>query len=114
MLPQRQSHEHATRHVRNDSLDIGPSRRVTVLATVICFPFAAFFAFLGCWLVAGGVASVPGAIFVGHLEATGIILFLGFISLLVSAVMLSVPIVLIGRRREYESFTELRRRNSRT
>ena len=114
MLPQRQSHERDTGPVPNDSLNIGRSRRVTVLAIVICLPLAAVFAFLGCWLIAGGLASIPGALFVGHLEVTGIILFLGFISLVVSTVMLSVPIVLVGRRREYESFNEIRRRTSRT
>ncbi len=41
-----------------------------------------------------------GAIFVGHLEATGIILLLGFISLLASTAMFALAIVLVGRYRE--------------
>lgn len=114
MMSRCEPHEPDTGLMLNDSLNIGPSRRVTILVTVILLPLAAVFALLGCWLIACGMASVLGALFVGHLEAAGIILFLGFVSLIASTVMLSVLIMLIGHRREHESFVEIRRNNSRT
>jgi hypothetical protein len=67
-------------------------------------------AVLGGWLVVCGLVSAPGAFFVAHLKVSGIMLLLGFISLLVSGVMFAVPIVLVGRRREAQSLAALRQR----
>jgi hypothetical protein len=46
-----------------------------------------------------------------HLKASGIILVLGIACLLVAGVVLSVPIVLIGRRREAQHLIKLHQRN---
>ena len=103
----------ATQNVPNDLADLGPSRRVTVLATVICWPLAAAFSLLGCGLVLYALCSLLGMFFVGHLEATAILLLLGLVSFVVAAFLCAVPIVLISRRWEAASFIESRPKNDR-
>ncbi len=92
-----------------NSADLTRPRWILLSATVICVLLAVAFALVGVWLVFGGLASVLGAIFVGHLEATGIILLLGFISLLASTAMFALAIVFVGRYRESQPSVPRRR-----
>ena len=103
----------ATQNVPNDLADIGPSRRITVVATVTCWPLAAAFSLLGCGLVLYALCSLLEMFFVGHIEVTAILLLLGFVSFVVAAILCAVPIVLISRRREAASFIESRPKDDR-
>ncbi len=87
----------------NDYPDLAPSRRGTILASVICLPLAVAFALLGCCLIALGLASVIGMFWVGHVEVSGIFVLLGFISLIIAVGICAVPIVLVIRRHELGS-----------
>jgi len=113
MLPWNSASQGATNQMPPGFSDLGPSRWITVWATVICWPLAAAFSLLGCGLVLYALCSLLGMFFVGHLEATAILLLLGLVSFVLAAILCAVPIVLISRRREAASFIESRPKNDR-